>query len=128
MPAKSSRRARRKTSMSGRAPSSLPVSSAPAILSKEGGSSEFNSPRPCGEWLSPGAETSPGADASIAVRQHVIRLWLTEPESMENVLAGVVARQVFLGPSRDYLVELSDRTPIRVVASAAENIAPGAAV
>ena len=75
-----------------------------------------------------GAELIPGADASIAVRQHVIRLWLTEPESMENVLAGVVARQVFLGPSRDYLVELSDRTPIRVVASAAENIAPGAAV
>jgi iron(III) transport system ATP-binding protein len=47
---------------------------------------------------------------------------------MNNVLVGTVVRQVFLGPSRDYLVELADGTQLRVVAPAAENIAQGTAV
>jgi len=39
-----------------------------------------------------------------------------------------VVRQVFLGASRDYLVELGDGTQLRVVAPAAENIPQGASV
>jgi iron(III) transport system ATP-binding protein len=39
-----------------------------------------------------------------------------------------VVRQVFLGSSRDYMVELADSTQVRVVASAAENISQGASV
>jgi iron(III) transport system ATP-binding protein len=37
-------------------------------------------------------------------------------------------RQVFLGASRDYLVEMPDGTQLRVQAPAAENIPPGASV
>ena len=69
-----------------------------------------------------------GSEGAIAVRQHVIRIWTKEPGNMENVLPGTVARQVFLGPSRDYLIGMPDGTQLRVVASAAENIPQGAPV
>jgi iron(III) transport system ATP-binding protein len=69
-----------------------------------------------------------GADAAVSVRQHVIRLWARKPESTENVLPATVLRQVFLGSSRDYMVEAADGTQIRVVASPAENVAPGSSV
>jgi iron(III) transport system ATP-binding protein len=75
-----------------------------------------------------GSKFAPGAEALIAIRQHVVRLWASKPDNMENVLPGVVARQVFLGASRDYLVEVPDGTQIRVVASAAESIPQGTAV
>jgi len=39
-----------------------------------------------------------------------------------------VARQVFLGSSRDYMVEVADGTQLRIVTSAAESIAPGSTV
>jgi iron(III) transport system ATP-binding protein len=69
-----------------------------------------------------------GGEGAIAVRQHVVRLWSSEPANMENVVAGTVVRQVFLGPSRDYLVEVADGSQLRVVASAAENVRQGAPV
>src|SRR5436190_11658379 len=72
-----------------------------------------------------GDKLVPGAEGAIAVRQHVVRLWPKEPDNMENVLAGNVVRQVFLGASRDYLVEAPDGTQLRVVASAAERLEPG---
>ena len=75
-----------------------------------------------------GGKLAPGAEALIAIRQHAVRLWVSKPENMENVLPGIVARQVFLGASRDYLVEVPDGAQIRVVASAAENIPQGASV
>ena len=64
----------------------------------------------------------------MAVRQHVMRLWSKKPDATENVIPGTVVRQVFLGASRDYLVEVADGTQLRVVASAAENIPQGASV
>ena len=39
------------------------------------------------------------------------------PQRSENVLPATVVRQVFLGASRDYLVEAADGTQLRVVAS-----------
>jgi len=39
-----------------------------------------------------------------------------------------VTRQVFLGGSRDYMVELKDGTQLRVVTAAGESIAQGSAV
>jgi hypothetical protein len=39
-----------------------------------------------------------------------------------------VSRQVFLGGSRDYMVELADRTQLRVVTAAAENLPAGSSV
>jgi iron(III) transport system ATP-binding protein len=75
-----------------------------------------------------GGKLAPGGDGAIAVRQHVVRLWASKPDSLDNVVPGTVARQVFLGSSRDYMVETADGTQVRVVASAAENIPQGASV
>jgi iron(III) transport system ATP-binding protein len=71
---------------------------------------------------------TPGREGAIAIRQHAVRLWPSKPDNMENVLAGTVTRQVFLGASRDYLVEMVDGTQLRVVASAAESLAQGSVV
>jgi iron(III) transport system ATP-binding protein len=75
-----------------------------------------------------GGEFAAGREGAIAVRQHTIRLCASKPDGMDNVVPGTVARQVFLGASRDYLVETADGTQLRVVAPAAANIACGAAV
>ncbi|MEA2937885.1 MAG: iron(III) transport system ATP-binding protein [Alphaproteobacteria bacterium] len=75
-----------------------------------------------------GGKLVAGGEGALAVRQHVVRLWANKPDAMDNVVPGTVVRQVFLGSSRDYMVELPDQTQMRVVASAAENIPQGAAV
>jgi iron(III) transport system ATP-binding protein len=75
-----------------------------------------------------GDKFAPGGDGAAAVRPHVIRLWSKQPDSLENVLPATVVRQVFLGASRDYLVEAADGTQLRVVATAAESIPQGASV
>jgi iron(III) transport system ATP-binding protein len=75
-----------------------------------------------------GGKLVAGTEGAVAVRQHVVRLWASKPDNMENVVPGTVVRQVFLGASRDYLVELPDSTQLRVVASAAENIPQGSSV
>jgi len=72
-----------------------------------------------------GGKLAPGSEGAIAVRQHVMRLSAGKPDSGENVVPGTVVRQVFLGSSRDYMVETADGTQLRVVASAVENIPPG---
>jgi iron(III) transport system ATP-binding protein len=75
-----------------------------------------------------GGKFAAGAEGAIAIRQHAIGMSAGKPDGMENVVAATVARQVFLGASRDYLVEAADGTQLRVVASAAENIPRGASV
>ena len=75
-----------------------------------------------------GGTFAAGGEGAVAVRQHAIRLYASKPDGTDNVVAGTVARQVFLGASRDYLVEAADGTQLRVVAPAAENIARGAPV
>ena len=47
---------------------------------------------------------------------------------MDNVVPGTVIRQVFLGNSRDYMVEAVDGTQLRVITSPAEAIVQGAPV
>jgi len=69
-----------------------------------------------------------GSAGAVAIRQHVVGLRAKKPDTTENVVPGTVVRQVFLGSGRDYLVEMPDRTQLRVVRSAAENIPQGAAV
>src|SRR5205807_1299849 len=66
-----------------------------------------------------GDKLRPGTDGTVSVRQHVIRLWASAPQSMENVVPATVVRQVFLGNSRDYMVAAADGTQIRVVTSPA---------
>jgi iron(III) transport system ATP-binding protein len=46
----------------------------------------------------------------------------------DNVVPAKVVRQVFLGSSRDYMVEAGDGTQLRIVTEADESIAPGATV
>jgi iron(III) transport system ATP-binding protein len=72
-----------------------------------------------------GGKFVPGGKGAIAIRQHAVRLCARKPEETENVLYATVLRQVFLGASRDYLVEAPDGTQLRVAASAAETIAQG---
>jgi iron(III) transport system ATP-binding protein len=76
-----------------------------------------------------GAALVPGGTGALSIRQHEIRFFSTEPAGAAiNVLPAMVARNVFLGNSRDYMVELGDGTQIRVVTPPGENIAPGSKV
>jgi iron(III) transport system ATP-binding protein len=75
-----------------------------------------------------GTKPAAGGEAAISIRQHMIKLWASQPNGMDNVVPATVVRQVFLGSSRDYMVEAADGTQLRVVASAAENIPQGASV
>jgi iron(III) transport system ATP-binding protein len=75
-----------------------------------------------------GGKLKPGAEGAIAVRQHVVTLSANKPADLDNMMQATVTRQVFLGSSRDYMVELADGTQVRVVASPSENIPQGAAV
>ncbi|MBX9823488.1 MAG: ABC transporter ATP-binding protein [Xanthobacteraceae bacterium] len=69
-----------------------------------------------------------GADTPVSIRQHQIELMAKEPADKANVIPAKVVRQVFLGSSRDYMVEIADGTQLRLVTSAAENIDPGSGV
>ncbi|MGQ0675562.1 MAG: ABC transporter ATP-binding protein [Rhodospirillales bacterium] len=66
--------------------------------------------------------------ASVSIRHHDIRLLRVRPAETENVLKATVARQVFLGSVRDYLVDVADGTQLRVVTPAELSFAPGSAV
>ena len=76
-----------------------------------------------------GAELAAGNNAAISIRQHEIDIDMAEPAGKRhNVLPAVVARNVFLGSSRDYMVEIGDSTQIRVVTSPEKNIVTGSKV
>jgi iron(III) transport system ATP-binding protein len=47
------------------------------------------------------------------------------PAQPQNILPATVIRHVFLGNSRDYMVELADGTQLRVVASPDQNVPQG---
>jgi iron(III) transport system ATP-binding protein len=70
-----------------------------------------------------GAKLTPGQTAVVAIRQHDIALALQAPPNPENAVKATVTRQVFLGASRDILVETADGTPLRIV-TAPENAVP----
>jgi iron(III) transport system ATP-binding protein len=79
--------------------------------------------------LCSGPGLAAGRDAAISIRQHEIRIDRAEPVGeRHNVLPAVVARNVFLGHSRDYMVEIGDGTQLRVVTSPEENIVQGSKV
>jgi iron(III) transport system ATP-binding protein len=68
------------------------------------------------------------AIAAVSIRQHQIELLAEEPAAKDNVVPAKVIRQVFLGSSRDYMVEIGDGTQFRIVTEAEDSIAPGSAV
>jgi iron(III) transport system ATP-binding protein len=62
-----------------------------------------------------GATLTAGQNAAVAIRQHDILLSTQPPQQSQNVVKATVTRQVFLGASRDYMVETSDGTVLRIV-------------
>jgi len=75
-----------------------------------------------------GDPLQPNAEAAVSIRQHQIELLAAEPADKNNVVPAKVIRQVFLGSSRDYMVEAQDGTQLRIVTEADGSIAPGAPV
>ncbi|MEA2926713.1 MAG: iron(III) transport system ATP-binding protein, partial [Alphaproteobacteria bacterium] len=75
-----------------------------------------------------GETLQPNADAAVSIRQHQIELLAKEPADKDNVVPAKVIRQVFLGSSRDYMVEAADGTQLRIVTDADGSIAQGAPV
>jgi iron(III) transport system ATP-binding protein len=67
-------------------------------------------------------------EGAVSIRQHQIRLLPKEPETKDNVVEARVIRQVFLGSSRDYMVEVAGGTQLRVITSPVEDIPQGSAV
>jgi iron(III) transport system ATP-binding protein len=75
-----------------------------------------------------GGPLKAGTETAVSIRQHQIQLSAKEPAARDNVVAAKVVRQVFLGSSRDYMVEVADGTQLRVVTDASESIPPGSTV
>ena len=69
-----------------------------------------------------------GAQTAVSIRPHDIALTAKPPSQAENVVPATVVRQVFLGDSRDYMVEVKDGTQLRTVTAAEDNIPQGSAV
>jgi iron(III) transport system ATP-binding protein len=74
-----------------------------------------------------GAGLVPGAEVAFSIRQHDIGLAATAPQA-DNAAQGTVVRNVFLGSTRDYIVEAKDGTQLRVTAAPEVDFAPGAGV
>jgi iron(III) transport system ATP-binding protein len=76
-----------------------------------------------------GGPLVPGADVAVSIRQHDIGLFADRPDpSSGSAVEGAVVRNVFLGASRDYIVEAKDGTQLRVTAPPEANFAPGSEV
>jgi iron(III) transport system ATP-binding protein len=69
-----------------------------------------------------------GVETPVSIRPHDIAISADKPAQAENVVPATVTRQVFLGGTRDYMVEVAGGTQLRLVTGAADNIAQGSAV
>ncbi len=59
---------------------------------------------------------APQGESAVSIRHHDIRIASTPPDSAApNWIGGQVARQVYLGPHRDYLVNLPGGETVRVI-------------
>jgi iron(III) transport system ATP-binding protein len=70
-----------------------------------------------------GEKLTAGQSAVVAIRQHDIQLSTSAPQTQQNAVKAIVTRQVFLGASRDYMVETADGTILRIVTET-ENAVP----
>ncbi len=75
-----------------------------------------------------GAKLPAHGETAISIRPHDIAIAANRPAGAENVVPATVMRQVFLGGSRDYLVEVDGGTQLRVITAAGENFSQGSAV
>jgi len=67
-------------------------------------------------------------ETAVSVRHHDVRLSAEEPAVSTNAVQGTVARQIYLGSHRDYLVALPDGETVRAVAPSTVSIPAGASV
>jgi iron(III) transport system ATP-binding protein len=75
-----------------------------------------------------GTRLAAGDTAAVAIRQHDIVLTAQAPQILRNVIPARVTRQVFLGATRDYLVEAADGSQLRIVTTPDNLVAEGAEV
>lgn len=78
-----------------------------------------------------GGRIKAGVETAVSIRPHDIKLSAAAAQNQvlgENVVPARVVRQVFLGGSRDYMVETKDGTQLRAVTAAAESIPQGSDV
>jgi iron(III) transport system ATP-binding protein len=75
-----------------------------------------------------GAKLNAGQKAVVAIRQHDIQLSTQAPQTTGNAVRATVKRQVFLGASRDYMVEAQDGTTLRVVTATDNAVSKGVEV
>ena len=78
----------------------------------------------CGEGAAEGASER----AAVSIRLHEVRLSDAPFAAETNAVAGTVARQIYLGAHRDYLVELPGGLQLRATAPMDFDLAPGAPV
>jgi iron(III) transport system ATP-binding protein len=64
-------------------------------------------------------------ETAVSVRQHDIALLTERPGAETNAISGTVARQIYLGSHRDYLVETTNGEKVRAVAPVDIDIAAG---
>ncbi|HXD44186.1 MAG TPA: ABC transporter ATP-binding protein [Pseudolabrys sp.] len=72
-----------------------------------------------------GERMTAGVDVPISIRPHDIALAAKPPQQDTNVVPAKVTRQVFLGGTRDYVVETKNGMQLRVLTAAPENIPAG---
>jgi len=75
-----------------------------------------------------GTRLAAGDTAAVSIRQHDIVLTAQAPQLLRNVIPARVTRQVFLGATRDYLVEAADGSQLRIVTTPDNLVAEGAEV
>jgi iron(III) transport system ATP-binding protein len=75
-----------------------------------------------------GAKLKAGESAAVAIRQHDIQLSTRAPQTSDNAVKATVTRQVFLGASRDYMVETPDGTSLRVTTPTETAVGKGSEV
>jgi iron(III) transport system ATP-binding protein len=75
-----------------------------------------------------GAKLQAGQNAVVAIRQHDIQLSTSAPPTPGNAVKATVTRQVFLGANRDYMVETSDGTVLRIITSTETAVPKGTEV
>ena len=73
-------------------------------------------------------EFAPQGKTAVSVRQHDVELRTEQPAGETNCTAGIVARQIYLGSHRDYLVELPGGEMVRALSPVGIDIPPGDAV
>jgi iron(III) transport system ATP-binding protein len=70
-------------------------------------------------------EFSGDGKTAVSVRHHDVEVRTQRPQYETNTISGTVARQIYLGSHRDYLVEMSNGEKIRAVAPVGIDIPVG---